>query len=196
MEVILLERVGKLGQMGEVVRVKDGYARNFLLPQGKALRATQDNRAKYEGMKQQLEARNLELKSEAEGISGKLNGKGFTVLRQASESGQLFGSVSARDIASILVGGGFTVSRNQIALHAPIKTIGMHTVPIALHPEVEVTITMNVARNADEAERQARGQDVTQRRAGTEAEEAAAGAAAFFEKPEEPGENQGKGEDA
>jgi len=197
MEVILLERVGKLGQMGEVVRVKDGYARNFLLPQGKALRATQDNRAKYEGMKQQLEARNLELKSEAEGISGKLNGKGFTVLRQASESGQLFGSVSARDIASILVGGGFTVSRNQIALHAPIKTIGMHTVPVALHPEVEVTVTINVARNADEAERQARGEDVMQRREETEEEAVAAEAAAFFEKPEEaPGANQGKGEDA
>jgi len=197
MEVILLERVGKLGQMGEVVRVKDGYARNFLLPQGKALRATQDNRAKYEGMKQQLEARNLELKSEAEGISGKLNGKGFTVLRQASESGQLFGSVSARDIASILVGGGFTVSRNQIALHAPIKTIGMHTVPVALHPEVEVTVTINVARNADEAERQARGEDVMQRREETEEEAVAAEAAAFFEKPEEaPAADQGKGEDA
>ncbi len=197
MEVILLERVGKLGQMGEVVRVKDGFARNFLLPQGKALRATKDNRAKFEGMKVQLEARNLELKSEAEGIGGKLNGKSFIVQRQASESGQLFGSVSARDIASILVAGGFTVTRDQIALHAPIKTIGMHTVPIALHPEVEVTVTMNVARNADEAGRQARGEDVTQRREETEEEAVAAEAAAFFEKPEEalaPG--QGKGEDA
>ena len=198
MEVILLERVGKLGQMGEVVRVKDGFARNFLLPQGKALRATKDNKAKFEGMKVQLEARNLELKSEAEGIGGKLNGKSFVVQRQASESGLLFGSVSARDIASILVNGGFTVTRNQIALHAPIKTIGMHTVPVALHPEVEVTITMNVARNADEAERQARGEDVTQRReAGEEEVIAAEAAAAFFEKPEEAlGEDQGKGEDA
>jgi large subunit ribosomal protein L9 len=198
MEVILLERVGKLGQMGEVVRVKDGFARNFLLPQGKALRATKDNRAKFEGMKVQLEARNLELKSEAEGIGGKLNGKSFVVQRQASESGLLFGSVSARDIASILVDGGFTVTRNQIALHAPIKTIGMHTVPVALHPEVEVTITMNVARNADEAERQARGEDVTQRREqGEEEAIAAEAAAAFFEKPEEAlGEDQGKGEDA
>ena len=195
MEVILLERVGKLGQMGEVVRVKDGFARNFLLPQGKALRATKDNRAKFEGMKVQLEARNLEMKSEAEGIAGKLNGKSFVVLRQASESGLLFGSVSARDIASILEGGGFTVTRNQIALHAPIKMIGMHRVPVALHPEVEVTITMNVARNADEAERQARGEDVTRRREEIEAEEAAAGAAAFFEKPAEE-EDQGKGEDA
>src|SRR6478609_1305444 len=179
MEVILLERVGKLGQMGEVVRVKDGYARNFLLPRGKALRATKDNKTKYEGMKVQLEARNLELKSEADKISGKLNGKTFVVQRQASESGQLFGSVSARDIATILVDGGFTVSRSQIALHAPIKMIGMHTVPVALHPEVEITITMNVARNADEAERQARGEDVTQQRQETEEEAAAAEAAAF-----------------
>jgi len=195
MEVILLERVGKLGQMGEVVRVKDGYARNFLLPQGKALRATKDNRAKFEGMKVQLEARNLEMKTEAEGIAGKLKGKSFVVQRQASESGQLFGSVSARDIASILVDGGFTVARDQIALHAPIKMIGMHTVPVALHPEVEVTITMNVARNADEAERQARGEDVTQRRQETEEEAAAAEAAAFFEKPE-AAPDQGNGEDA
>src|SRR5947208_8913183 len=180
MEVILLERVGKLGQMVEVVRVKDGFARNFLLPQGKALRATKDNRAKFEGMKVQLESRNLEMKSEAEGIAGKVNGKSFVVQRQASESGQLFGSVSARDIASILVDGGFTVSRSQIALHAPIKMIGMHTVPVALHPEVEITITMNVARNADEAGRQARGEDVTQRREETAAAEAAADGAASF----------------
>ena len=196
MEVILLERVGKLGQMGEVVRVKDGFARNYLLPQGKALRATKDNRGKFEGMKVQLEARNLELKSEADKIGGKLNGKTFVVQRQASESGQLFGSVSARDIAEILVGGGFTVTRSQIALHAPIKMIGMHTIPVALHPEVEVTITINVARNADEAERQARGEDMTRRREETEAEEAAADAAAMFEKPAEAGEDQGKGDDA
>jgi large subunit ribosomal protein L9 len=195
MEVILLERVGKLGQMGEVVRVKDGYARNFLLPQGKALRATKDNRGKFEGMKVQLEARNLEMKTEAEGIAGKLNGKSFIVLRQASESGQLFGSVSARDIATILVDGGFTAARNQVALHAPIKMIGMHTVPIALHPEVEVTITINVARNADEAERQARGEDVTRRREDTDEEAAVAQAAAVFEKPEGAAD-QGKGEDA
>src|SRR5438128_4928541 len=156
MDVILLERVGKLGQMGDVVRVKDGFARNFLLPQGKALRATKDSRAKFDGMKVQLEARNLEAKKEAEGVAAKLDGQSFIVLRQASESGQLYGSVSARDIATLLVDGGFTVARNQVALHAPIKMIGMHTVPIALHPEVEVTVTINVARNADEAERQAR----------------------------------------
>jgi len=197
MEVILLERLGRLGQMGDVVRVKDGFARNFLLPQGKALRATKDNRSKFEGMKVQLEARNLELKSEADKIAGKLNGKSFQVLRQASETGQLFGSVSARDIASMLVDGGYSVTRNQIALHAPIKMIGMHTVPVALHPEVEVTVTVNVARNADEAERQARGEDMTQRREETdEAAEAAAQAAAFFEKAEDAeGGDQGKGED-
>jgi large subunit ribosomal protein L9 len=197
MEVILLERVGKLGQMGEVVRVKDGFARNFLLPQGKALRATKDNRTKFEGMKVQLEARNLELKTEAEGIAGKLNGKSFIVQRQASESGALYGSVSARDIASMIADGGFTVTRNQIALQAPIKMIGLQTVPVVLHPEVEVTITINVARNADEAERQARGEDMTQRREQPdEAEAAATEAAAFFEKPEQAaGEDQGKGED-
>jgi len=198
MEVILLERVAKLGQMGEVVRVKDGFARNFLLPHGKALRATKDNRTKYEGMKQQLETRNLELKGEAEGIAGKLNGQSFIVQRQASDVGQLYGSVSARDIAEILTAGGFTVARNQITLHAPIKLIGLHTVPVALHPEVEVAITINVARNADEAERQARGENVTQRREdGDEAEEAALAAkeaAAVFEKGEEA-EDQGKGED-
>lgn len=198
MEVILLERVPKLGQMGEVVRVKDGFARNFLLPQGKALRATKDNRTKFEGMKEQLEARNLEQKGDAEKVAGKLNGQSYVVQRQASESGQLFGSVSARDIATLLIDGGFTVTRNQIALHAPIKMIGLHIVPVALHPEVEVTITINVARNADEAERQARGEDVTRRREEGEDEAAVAAeaAAAFFEKPEEAAaDDQGKGED-
>jgi large subunit ribosomal protein L9 len=198
MEVILLERVGRLGQMGDVVRVKDGFARNFLLPQGKALRATKDNRTKFEGMKVQLEAHNLELKTEADKIAGKLNGKNFIVVRQASETGQLYGSVSARDIATILVDGGYTVTRNQIALHAPIKMIGMHIVPVALHPEVEVTVTVNVARNADEAARQARGEDMTQRREDAEAAAeaaAAAAAAAFFEKPEDAERDQGTGED-
>ena len=195
MEVILLQRVAKLGQMGEVVRVKDGFARNFLLPQGKALRATKDNRSKFEGMKAQLQASNLELKKDADVVAGKLNGKSFIVVRQASDVGQLFGSVSARDIASLLTDGGFTVERNQIQLQLPIKAIGLHTVPVALHPEVEVTITINVARNADEAERQARGENVTQRREETEEEVAAADAAAFFEKPEEAAADQGKGED-
>ena len=195
MEVILLQRVAKLGQMGEVVRVKDGFARNFLLPQGRALRATKDNRAKFEGMKAQLEASNLELKKDADVIAAKLNGKSFIVVRQASDVGQLFGSVSARDIAALATEGGFTVDRNQIQLQLPIKTIGLHTVPVALHPEVEVTITINVARNADEAERQARGENVTQRREETDEEAAAADAAAFFEKPEAVADDQGTGED-
>ena len=195
MEVILLQRVAKLGQMGEVVRVKDGFARNFLLPQGKALRATKDNRSKFEGMKAQLEASNLEQKKDADVVAGKLNGKNFIVVRQASDVGQLFGSVSARDIAALLTEGGFTVDRNQIQLQLPIKTIGLHTVPVALHPEVEVTITINVARNAEEAERQARGENVTQRREETDEEAAAADAAAFFEKPEAVADDQGTGED-
>ena len=160
MEVILLERVAKLGQMGEVVRVKDGYARNFLLPQGKALRATKDNRAKFENMKAQLETRNLELKSDAEKVGAKLGGQSFVVIRQASETGQLYGSVSPRDIVTILTDGGFTVSRGQISLNTPIKTLGLHEVPVALHPEIDVKITLNVARSADEAERIARGENV------------------------------------
>jgi large subunit ribosomal protein L9 len=195
MEVILLQRVAKLGQMGEVVRVKDGFARNFLLPQGKALRATKDNRSKFEGMKAQLEASNLEQKKDADLVAGKLNGKSFIVVRQASDVGQLFGSVSARDIAALATEGGFTVDRNQIQLQLPIKTIGLHTVPVALHPEVEVTITINVARNAEEAERQARGENVTQRREETDEEAGAADAAAFFEKPEAVADDQGTGED-
>src|SRR5262245_42504944 len=161
MEVILLQRIGKLGQMGEVVRVKDGYARNFLLPQGKALRATKDNKSKFEGMKAQLEASNLALKSDAEKVAAKLDGKSFTVLRQASEVGQLFGSVTARDIAALVTDDGFTVSRGQIALNAPLKTIGRHAVAIALHPEVEAKISVSIARSADEAERLARGEDIT-----------------------------------
>jgi large subunit ribosomal protein L9 len=160
MEVILLERMVKLGQMGEVVRVKDGYARNFLLPKGKALRATKDNRAKFETMKTQLEARDLELKSDAEKIGAKLDGQIFVVIRQASETGQLYGSVSPRDIIAILNTGGFILSRGQISLNTPIKTIGLHKVPVALHPEIEVTITINVARSADEADRIARGENV------------------------------------
>jgi large subunit ribosomal protein L9 len=197
MDVILLERIGKLGQMGEVVRVKDGFARNFLLPQGKALRATKESRAKFEGMKVQLEARNLELKKEAEGVAAKLDGQSFIVLRQASESGQLYGSVSARDIAALVTDGGFSAERSQIALHAPIKMIGLHSIVVALHPEVEAKISINVARNADEAERQARGEDVTRRRDEDEEDAAAAAAeaAAFFEKPEDAGIDQGSGEE-
>src|SRR5262245_14983848 len=187
MEVILLERVSKLGQMGEVVRVKDGYARNYLLPKGKALRATDDNKKRFEGMKAQLEARNLQLKGEADKVGTKLNGQTFTVVRQASESGQLYGSVSTRDLAELLTQGGFSVNRNQIILNAPIKMIGVHNVPVALHPELEVAITVYVARNADEAERLARGEDVTVRREQVEEEESPEAAAeTFFEKPAEP----------
>src|SRR5262249_3302089 len=184
MEVILLERVAKLGQMGEVVRVKDGFARNFLLPKGKALRATDANKARFETMKVGLQAKNLASKGEAGKVGSKLDGKSFPVLRQASETGQLYGSVSPRDPAALLTEKGFKVDRNQIALNAPIKSIGQHKVPVQLHPEVEVTITVNVARSADEAERLARGEDVTVRREGGEAEEeavaAAAAAAAMF----------------
>jgi len=181
MEVILLERIARLGQMGDVVRVKDGFARNFLLPRGKALRATAENRTRFETMKSELEARSLTLKSEAGQVSGKLDGKSFTVLRQASESGQLFGSVSPRDLVGLLADDGFRLNRSQIALNAPIKTIGQHKVPIALHPEVEVSITIIVARNADEAARIARGEDVMQLREPTEQEAAAIAAEAFFE---------------
>lgn len=198
MEVILLERVGKLGHMGEVVKVKDGYARNFLLPKGKALRATKDNKAKFEGMKAQLEATNLALKTEAEKIAAKLNGKSFVVLRQASDVGQLFGSVTARDIAGLVTADGITVARNQIALNAPLKVIGRHEVAVALHPEVEAKINVSIARNADEAERLARGEDITVSRDRTEAEEAEIAAEAFFENPDalEPeGENKDEGKE-
>src|SRR4051794_31209850 len=187
MEVILLERISKLGQMGEVVRVKDGYGRNFLLPQGKALRATEANKAKFEVMKVDLEAKNLATKAEADKIGSKLDGKNFPVLRQASETGQLYGSVSPRDLADILTENGFEVSRNQIALNVPIKTVGQHKVPVQLHPELEVTITINVARSADEAERLARGENVTVRREGgadeDEAEAVQAAAAEVFFEP-------------
>src|SRR6266487_2195063 len=179
MEVILLERVAKLGQMGDIVRVRDGFARNYLLRQGKALRATKENRSRFENMKVELEARNLEQKKEAEKIAQRLDGQSFTVLRQAAEGGQLYGSVSPRDLAARVTDEGFAVSRAQVALQAPIKTIGLHRVPISLHPEVEVTINVTVARNADEAERLARGEDVTVLR--DEAAEIEAEAERFFE---------------
>ena len=161
MQVILLERIGRLGQMGDVVTVKDGFARNFLLPQKKALRATDVNRKLFEKDRAQLEARNLELKKEAQAVSVKLDGKSFTAIRTAGDTGQLYGSVSGRDISEIVTNGGFTVNRNQIALDRPIKTLGIHGATVQLHPEVLAKITLNVARSADEAERQARGEDVT-----------------------------------
>jgi large subunit ribosomal protein L9 len=184
MEVILLERVPRLGQMGEVVRVKDGFARNFLLPRGKALRATAENRTRFETMKSELEARSLTLKGEAGQVAEKLDGKSFTVLRQASEAGQLFGSVSPRDLVGLIAAAGFNVSRNQIALNAPIKTIGRHSVPLSLHPEIETSIAVIVARNNEEAARIERGEDVTRLREEPTAEQAAALAAEAFFEPE------------
>src|SRR3954470_11994484 len=163
MEVILLERVAKLGQMGDTVRVKDGFARNFLLPRGKALRATKDNKERFETQRSQLETRNLERRKEAEAIAEKLDGQSFTVIRQAGETGVLYGSVATRDLAETVSAGGFSVSRDQFLLHAPIKTLGIHTVPVSLHPEVQVSVSINVARSPEEAERQARGENVTER---------------------------------
>jgi large subunit ribosomal protein L9 len=161
MEVILLQRIGRLGQMGDVVNVKDGYARNFLLPQKKALRATEENRAKFETQRAQLEANNLELKKEAEAVATKLEGKTFVAIRSAGDTGQLYGSVSTRDIAEVVTSGGFTIERRQVILDRPIKTLGLHQTRVALHPEVVVNVTLNVARSEDEAERQSRGEDVT-----------------------------------
>jgi large subunit ribosomal protein L9 len=161
MQVILLERIGRLGQMGDVVNVKNGYARNFLLPQKKALRATEDNLARFETNRAQLEARDLELKKEAEAVAAKLAGKSFVVIRQAGDTGQLYGSVTPRDIAEIVTAGGFSIDRRQIVIDRPIKTLGVHATKVALHPEVIVNVSLNVARTDDEAERQARGEDVT-----------------------------------
>jgi len=163
MEVILLERVAKLGQMGEVVRVKDGFARNFLLPRGKALRATEANKKRFENQRAELEARNLERRKDAEKVLGKLEGKTYTVIRQAGEAGQLYGSVSPRDIAETIGKGGVKLDRSQIALSNPIKTLGLHPVPIYLHAEVEVNVTVNVARSPEEAERQLKGEVIVTR---------------------------------
>ena len=160
MQVILLERIGRLGQMGDVVTVKDGFARNFLLPQRKALRATDDNRKQFETQRVQLEARNLDLKREAEVVSAKLNGKNFTAIRTAGDTGQLYGSVSARDLAEIITAGGFSIDRRMVALDNPIKTLGLHTARVQLHPEVSSKVTLNVARSQEEAQRQARGENV------------------------------------
>ena len=188
MEVILLERVSKLGQIGDTVKVKDGFARNFLLPNGKALRATEANKKKFEGMKAQIQAQNLERKSEAEAVAKKVDGKSVILVRQAGETGQLYGSVSTRDIADALTKDGTTVERRQIVLNAPIKTIGLHVLPVALHPEVEVKITVNVARTPDEAIRQAKGEDLSVARTDEEETRAQAkvDAGKFFEQtPEE-----------
>lgn len=163
MDVILLERVAKLGQMGETVKVRSGYARNFLLPRGKALRATEANKKHFDTQRAQLEARNLERRKEAETVGEKLNGQSFIILRQSGETGVLYGSVSTRDLAEVVTKEGFSVERGQFVLNQPIKTLGLHTVPVTLHPEVEVKVTVNIARSPEEAERQARGESVTER---------------------------------
>jgi large subunit ribosomal protein L9 len=161
MQVILLQRIGRLGQMGDVVNVKDGYARNFLLPQKKALRATEDNRKHFESQRAQLEANNLELKKEAEAVAEKLDKTIFVAIRSAGDTGQLYGSVATRDIAEVVTEGGFTIDRRQVILERPIKNLGLHPVRVALHPEVIVSVTLNVARSEEEAKRQAAGEDVT-----------------------------------
>jgi large subunit ribosomal protein L9 len=171
MDVILLERVPKLGQMGETVSVRNGYARNYLLPKRKALRASAETLKLFDSMRVDLEARNLERRSESEKVAETLNGQTFVAVRQAGDSGQLYGSVSTRDIADLLSESGFRVTRQQVDLNLPIKAIGMHQVDVVLHPEVIVKVTLNVARSADEAARQAAGEDVLARDAGFEFEE-------------------------
>jgi large subunit ribosomal protein L9 len=184
MEVILLERVAKLGQMGEVVKVRDGFARNFLLKRKKALRATAENRAKFDGMKAELEANNLQAKSEATKAAEKIDGIDIVIIRQASESGQLFGSVSVRDIVAALAAQNITVGRPQVWLDAPIKAIGLQKVTIAVHPEVEAIISVTVARSADEAERIKRGEDISTRQEDQDAAAEAIAAAGEFFDPE------------
>jgi large subunit ribosomal protein L9 len=169
MQIILLERIANLGQMGDEVRVRDGFARNFLLRQGKALRANEANRKHFEAGRAQLEARNLERQSEAVGIAERLSGQAFIMVRQAAETGHLYGSVTPRDLAEAITEAGFSVNRGQVELAHPIKAIGLHDVSIRLHPDVAANITANVARSSDEAERQARGEDLTG--GGREAEE-------------------------
>nr|WP_272210959.1 50S ribosomal protein L9 [Marinicella sp. W31]MDC2876867.1 50S ribosomal protein L9 [Marinicella sp. W31] len=161
MDVILLERIAKLGQMGETVKVRDGYARNYLLPTGRALRANAANKARFEAERVVLEARNLERRNEAQTVADTLDGKSFIVVRSAGETGQLYGSVATRDIVEILADEGFSISRNQVVLNHPIKTVGLHKVEIQLHAEVSVTVELNVARTAEEAERQKKGEDLT-----------------------------------
>jgi large subunit ribosomal protein L9 len=191
MEVILLERVSKLGSLGQVVKVKDGYARNFLLRRGKALRATDANRAKFERDRTVLEAKNAERRQGAEAEAQGLDGKSFTIIRQAGESGQLYGSVSPRDIAEAASASGVAVGRSHVLLDLPIKTIGIYTVTVAPHPEVEVKVTINVARSADEAAAQARGEKLTGQV--SERAEVRAAAEALFEKEEQAAEVAAEG---
>ena len=169
MQVILLERVAKLGQMGDVVEVKPGYARNYLLLQGKALTASKENIASFEAKKAQYEANNLETKKEAEQLGERLDGQKFVVIRQASDGGALYGSVTTRDVADAATEAGFTVDRKQVNIARPIKELGLHDVLVTLHPEVEVTVTLNVARSPEEAELQAAGKSIQELAAEEEA---------------------------
>ncbi len=179
MQVVLLERIAKLGQMGEVVTVKDGYARNFLLPSGKALRANKANLEQFNEQRAQLETQNLERRAEAEKVKETMNGQSLILIRQSGETGQLYGSVSTRDIANGLKEAGFSTDRNQIILENPIKTLGIYNVRVTLHPEVDCEVSVNVARTQDEAERQAQGEDVT---AAEAAEDALLAAEAMLER--------------
>jgi len=169
MQVILLERVAKLGQMGDVVKVRDGFARNFLLPQGKALRATEANKQAFETQKAQLETRNLESRAEAQKLAEKLDGTSYVVIRSASDTGALYGSVTPRDIAEVATAGGFSVDRRQVVLTAPIKHLGVHGLSVVLHPEVSAKISVNVARSVEEAELQASGKSIQELAAEAEA---------------------------
>ncbi|WP_342075385.1 50S ribosomal protein L9 [Yoonia sp. SS1-5] len=169
MDIILLERVAKLGQMGEVVSVKEGYARNFLLPQGKALRVNAANMARFEAEKAQMEARNLESKKEADALAAKLDGQKFIIIRSASDAGSLYGSVTTRDAADAATEAGFTVDKKQVVLQGAIKELGLHDVSVILHPEVEATITLNVARSVEEAELQEAGKSIAELAAEEEA---------------------------
>ena len=203
MDVILLERVAKLGQMGEVVSVKEGYARNYLLPQGKARRASEANMKMFDEQKAQLEARNLETKKEAESLAAKIDGEQFVVIRSASDAGALYGSVTTRDAAEAASANGVSIDRKQIVLDSPIKELGLHEVTVVLHPEVEAKITLNVARSPDEAELQASGKSIQDLAA---EEEAAAefeiselfddiGAAERDDDDDQPREERGSDED-
>lgn len=170
MQVILLERVAKLGQMGDVVDVKPGYARNYLLLQGKALTASKENIASFENQKAQLEAQNLETKKEAEAMADRLGGQQFIVIRQASDGGNLYGSVTTRDAADVATAEGFTLDRKQVIIRSPIKVLGLHEVEVHLHPEVMITIELNVARSPEEAELQASGKSIQELAAEEEAQ--------------------------
>jgi large subunit ribosomal protein L9 len=184
MEVILLERVEKLGQMGDVVNVKPGFARNYLLPQRKALRATKGNLAHFEGRRAQLEADNLKRRDEATAVAKKLDGLKVVIVRQASDTDQLYGSVTTRDIADAVTAAGFTVEKRQVSLDRPIKNVGLHPIRVVLHPEVIVTVTTNVARSQEEADAQARGERIV-RETGEEVA-VAVDATAMFEPGSQP----------